>query len=70
VHADGGVDPNEPFDGGERTFRRSDVPAGDEDPLDARQARSADDLVRVGLESVGVEMAVAVDEGRQEPASW
>jgi len=66
VHADGRVEPREPPDAGERTFRRSDVPARDEDALDAGKPGASDDLVRVALEPVGIQMAVAVDEGRQE----
>jgi hypothetical protein len=69
VDADRCVEPGEPLDAGERTFGRGDVPARDEDPLEPGQPGSADDLVRVALESVGVQMAMAVDEGRQERVS-
>ena len=42
--------------------RRGDVPARDEDPLDAGQPGAADDQVGVALEPVRVEVAVAVDQ--------
>ena len=42
--------------------RRGQVPAGDQDPLDAGQPRRADDLVAVVVEAVGLEVAVRIDE--------
>ena len=67
VDADRGVEPREAVDERERALARGDVPAGDEDPLDAGQPGAADDQVGVTLEAVGVEVAVAVDEAH--PAS-
>ena len=57
----------EPIDAVERPLRRRDVPARDEDPLDAGESGAADDEVDVDLEPVSVEVAVAVDE--THPAS-
>ncbi len=62
MDADGRIQPREAVDERERALGRGDVPARDEDPLDARQARAADHEVRVALEAVGVEMAMAVDQ--------
>ena len=56
------VQPREAVDAAERALRRGDVPAGDKDALEAGQPRRPDDLVGVGLEPIGVEVAVAVDE--------
>jgi len=67
---DGRVQPREPVNARERPLGRRDVPARDEDPFEASQARTADDLVGVGLEPVGVEVAVAVDEPGQARVSW
>jgi hypothetical protein len=66
VYADGRVKPREPLDARKRPFRGGDVPARDEDALEAGKPGASDDLVRVALEPVGIQMAVAVDEGRQE----
>ena len=50
----------EPIDEGERPLARGDVPARDEDPLDARRAaRPPTTSVGVAVEPVGVEVAVA-----------
>ena len=71
VDADRGVQPGETLDEVERATARGDVPARDEDPLHAGQAGRAEDLVRVALEAVGVEVAVGVDQahrGEGEPA--
>jgi hypothetical protein len=70
MDADRGIEPGEPVDAPERALGRGAVPARDEDPLEAGQARATDDLVGVGLEAVGVEVAVAVDESGQERVSW
>ena len=59
---DRGIQPRETVDAAERPLRRGDVPAGDEDALEAGETRRADDLVGVGLEPVRVEVAVGVDQ--------
>ena len=69
VDADGRIQPGEPLDAGEGALGRGDVPARDEDALEAGQPGAADDLVRVGLEPIRIEVTVAVDEGRQERVS-
>ena len=62
VDPDRGVEPVEPIDAVERPARRRDVPARDEDPLDAGESGAAHDEIDVDLEPVSVEVAVAVDE--------
>ena len=69
VDADGRIQPGEPLDAGEGALGRGDVPARDEDSFETGQPGAADDLVRVGLEPIRIEVTVAVDEGRQEPVS-
>ena len=70
MDADGRIQPGEPLDAAEGALGRCHVPAGDEDALEAGQPGATDDLVRVGLEPVRIEVAVTVDEGRQERVSW
>jgi len=64
MDTDGGIQPGEPIDELERPLARVDVPAGDEDALDAGQARSAEDELDVAIEPVGIDVAVAVDQAR------
>jgi hypothetical protein len=70
MDADGGVEPREPVDEGERTVAARLVPARNEDPLDAGDPCAADDEVDVGREPVGLEMAVAVDQARARSGAF
>jgi hypothetical protein len=70
VDADGRVKPGEPLDAGEGAPGRGDVPARDEDPFETGQPGTADDLVRVRLEPICIEVTVTVDEGCQDRVSW
>ena len=65
VHPDRGVEPREAIDELQRSPARVEVPAGNEDPLDAGQPRGADHLVDVGVEPVGLEVAVGIDEAHR-----
>jgi hypothetical protein len=58
MDADRGVEPRETLDEGERAGTRGDIPARNEDALDAGKAGAADDEVDVVLETIGVEMAM------------
>ena len=62
MDADSRVEPGEALDEPEGTLRRGDVPARDEDPLDAGETRCARHEVDVVLEAIRVEVAVTVDE--------
>ena len=63
VDADRGVEPRIAVDQRQCPLGRGRVPARHEDPLDAGEAGTADDEVGVALEPIGVEVAVAVDQG-------
>src|SRR6187397_782554 len=62
VDPDRGIKPRETIDAPERALRRGNVPARDEDALKAGQTGRPDDLVRVGLEPVRVQVAVGIDQ--------
>jgi hypothetical protein len=63
------IEPVEPVDTGEGPLGGCDVPARNEDPLQAGQPGGPDDLVGIGVEAVGVEMAVGIDETGQLAAA-
>ena len=50
-----------PLDELERALARGDVPARDEEALDARSAGGGQDVVDVVREALGVDVAVGVD---------
>ena len=62
MDADRGVEPAAGRDELQRALRRPQVPARDEDPLDARVACGAQHGVDVVVEAVRVDVAVGVDE--------
>ena len=59
---DGGGEPRQPGREGDGLLPRRAVPAWDEDTLEARQAGRAEHEVCVGVEPIGLDVAVAVDE--------
>jgi hypothetical protein len=66
---DRGVEPVEPVDAREGALGGWDVPARNQDPLQAGQPSRPDDLVGVGVETIRVEMAVGIDETGQLAAA-
>src|SRR5205823_5429997 len=62
VDADRDVEPGKAGGQVERTLTRRAIPAGDEQALDARESRSAEDEINVRIEAVRLEMAVTVDQ--------
>ena len=69
MDADRCIQPVESVDAGERALGGCDVPARNEDPLQAGQPSRPDDLVRIRVETIGVEMAVGIDETAQRAAA-
>ena len=71
VDADGGLDPVEFGRELHRRGRRTGVPARHEQPLDASQCGLGDDLSPVGLEGLGPQVGVTVDQPHRcrEPAA-
>jgi hypothetical protein len=65
MHTDRGVEPGVSVGQPKATLARRDVPARDKDPIDSGQAGTPEDQVDIAFESVGVEMAVAVDQGHR-----
>ena len=65
MDADRGIEPGEPLDEVQCATARGDVPARDEDPLDAGQPGGAQDLVGIALEAVRVDVAVRVDQAHR-----
>ena len=66
MDADSGIEPRESLGELERAVARRDVPARDEDSLDAGQASATDHEVEVRLESIGLEVAVRIDEAHRQ----
>ena len=65
MDADRGIEPGEALDEVQGATTRGEIPARDEDALDAREAGGAQDLIGVALEAVGVEVAVRVDQAHR-----
>ena len=66
---DRSIQPVEPVDAGEGALGGCDVPARNEDPLQAGQPGRPDDLIGVGVKAIGVEMAVGIDQTGQLAAA-
>ena len=65
VDAHGGVKPRPSRGQLQRPLGRAHVPARDEDPLQAREPRCADDQLDVGIEAVRVEVPVGIDQAHR-----